>query len=320
MGETSRASRPTLLVVGSVNYDLMFRHERLPQAGESVVGAVFYESPGGKGANQAVAAARSAKRAGLDLRVVFAGAIGDDAFGRIQRGVLESEGIDTTHLVVVPGSATGTSAVWVEETTGQNRILSAPGANLALLPEVVAGVPVEDADLVLMPNEIPGATIAAVARRASIARVPLVWNPAPFPAGSVAPFDLAQAALVTPNEVEAAGLLSRGFDAASRDQTAAAARELARDTGSLVAITRGAHGALAVLGEQVIEEPAPSVQAIDTTGAGDAWNGALAAALLGDLPLDWHAPQKLARALAAAVAYASESVCRPGTQSSYPGA
>ena len=313
---------PRLFVVGSVNYDLIMSSPRLPEAGESFIGATFYESCGGKGANQAVAAARAARilGSGASLEVAFCGAIGRDAFGEAQRANLEREGIDTDSMLTSDTLRTGTASVWVEESTGQNRILSAPGANNALLPSAIEGIDLEGADLILVPNEIPAATLAAVAARAVAASVPLIFNPAPFPAGAAAPFPTGLATWLTPNEIETAGLLGRAFDASDAAERETAARELlalgAKDRDpaegpSYVAMTLGAHGSfVAVSGGRSFLSKAPKANVVDTTGAGDAFNGALAAALLaGDEP---------EAAVAFAVRYASASVEAPGTQTAFP--
>lgn len=296
-----------LLVVGSLNYDLIFRHPRLPRAGESLVGAELYESCGGKGANQAVAAARAARCLGRELEVAFAGAIGDDEIGVKQRLALVEDGIDTAGLQVFAGVRTGTSAVWVEKDTGQNRILSHRGANELFLPEHIASLPVEESRLVLMPNEIPAATLAAVARRALGAGVQVLWNPAPFVAGEQPAIPLGDTRFLTPNEVEAEALLGHRLEAERAEQ---AAEELVARGANGVVITLGALGVVLIDEGPAVRVPAPSVEVVDTTGAGDAWNGAFAAALAtGSSSLE---------AARFAVRYASESVRHAGTQTALP--
>lgn len=301
---------PLLLVVGSVNYDLIFRHTRLPRPGETVSGAVLTESCGGKGANQAVAAARCARRRGLALRVAFAGAVGEDAYGSAQREVFARDEIDTTWLRVIRGANTGLSAVWVDSRSGENRILNSPGANRDLTSEALADLPVESAALVLLQNEIPPHTCAFVAAKAASASVPVIWNPAPFAAGDKTPIAPQTLRFLTPNEVEAEALLGTGVDA-RRPETAALGLQALGYGG--VVLTLGARGAVvcARAGAQVETVSAPRIEAVDTTGAGDAFNGAFAAGLV--------AGMEVADAVRFGVEYASESVGLPGTQSSFPG-
>lgn len=298
---------PRLLVVGSLNYDLIFRHERLPVAGESLLGAEYYESCGGKGANQAVAAARAAGCLGADLEIAFAGAIGDDEFGRRQKRALLDDGVDVAALSTLEGVRTGTSCVWVESSTGQNRILCHRGANERFLPPLLDGLSFEGVTMVLMPNEIPAATLAAVATRARREEVPVLWNPAPILPEETLPIDLASLRFVTPNEVEAAALLGREVTVETAGEAVA---ELTERGAEGAAITLGKAGV--VIGDQgeVHRLPAPSVEAVDTTGAGDAWNGAFAAAVaVGASTLE---------AALFAVRYATESVRYPGTQTAFP--
>ena len=135
----------SLLVIGSVNYDLIFRHPRLPRQGETIAGAELFESCGGKGANQAVAAARC--RGGLGEAagaVSFAGALGNDARGDAQRSVFAGDDLNTRRLLVLDDIHTGLSAVWVEAGSGDNRIMNSPGANARLTADALAAVPVEE--------------------------------------------------------------------------------------------------------------------------------------------------------------------------------
>ena len=301
---------PLLLVVGSLNYDLILRHHVLPRGGETVVGAELTVSCGGKGANQAVAAARFAKALdGPQVSVAFAGALGNDLFGERQRQQLRADGVDTTHLRTFDGVATGTSTIWVESSSGQNRILNAPGANLHLRPDGLADLPWSEADLLLLQNEIPAETTGYLCRRAAAEGVDVVWDPAPFSAGDELPLKPEQVRFVTPNEREAEALLGRPLG------TAEALRE---DAESLLRLGFG--NVILTLGElgvavrdrdgRFYEIPAPAVDAIDTTGAGDAFCGAFAASLLAGMPEE--------EAIGAGVAYATSSVCKAGAQSSFP--
>ncbi|MEE2778238.1 MAG: ribokinase [Acidobacteriota bacterium] len=296
-----------LLVVGSVNYDLIFRNDLLPRAGETVVGAEFTESCGGKGANQAIAAARFGRAAGIEgLEVIFSGAVGDDAFGERQLAQLREDGVSCEH-VVVRGNATGLSTIWVDD-HGENRILNAPGANLSLTPETVASVPIEDSALLLVQNEIPSATLAAVVERAAAADVPVIWDPAPFAPGAALPLRADRCWLVTPNETEAESLLGRAVSDASRFEDARALQAMGF---AGVLLTRGRHGVVvAPAAGEPWEEAALAVEAVDSTAAGDAFSGAAAASLV--------AGQSLTDAVRSAVRYAGAAVCRAGAQTSFP--
>ena len=300
-----------LLVIGSVNYDLIFRHRRLPRAGETLTGAELFESCGGKGANQAVAAARC--RGGLrgtPAAVCFVGAVGDDIHGAAQRRVFADDGLDTKGLLILPDIHTGLSAVWVEAGTGDNRILNAPGANTRLTSAGLSAAPIEEAGLLLIQNETPAEGVLSVVARAASAAVPVIWNPAPLDETNDPGLDPAQIAWVTPNEVECAALLGRAGERIDADTAVDAATDLlARGFGG-VALTLGAAG---VLFAEARGHPrliaAPTVTPADTTGAGDAFNGAFAAALLAGVDA--------AGAAAFAVRYASDSVTRSGTQTSF---
>ncbi len=300
-----------LFVIGSVNYDLIFRHPRLPRQGETITGAELFESCGGKGANQAVAAVRC--RGALDgesAAVCFAGAVGDDANGAAQRAVFAEDDLNTEHLQVLGDSHTGLSAVWVEAATGDNRIMNSPGANARLTAAALASAPVEEAGLLLLQNETPADGVQSAVERAHAAGVPVVWNPAPIDDASDPGLDPRYLAWVTPNEVECAVLLGRaGERIDARSAPDAAAELLAMGYGGAV-LTLGSAGVLLAEPDSTPTlVPAPEVEAVDTTGAGDAFNGAFAAALL--------ASSDSREAAAFAVRYASDSVTRHGTQTSF---
>ena len=319
-----------LLVIGSVNYDLIFRHARLPQAGETISGAELFESCGGKGANQAVAAVRcrgglgagsgpgreeptrtpGSPAAGAAPPVLFAGAVGNDAHAAAQLRFFEEDGLDTGHLLMLDDIHTGLSAVWVDARSGDNRIMNSPGANSRVTAEALASVPIEEAGLLLLQNETPADGVRSAVARAAAAGVPVIWNPAPIDEENDPGLDPRRIAWVTPNEVECAVLLGRPgerIDAASAAD--AAAELLALGYGS-AALTLGPAGVLlAEPGSAPTLVAAPKVDAVDTTGAGDAFNGAFAAALL--------ASSDSRRAVEFAVRYASDSVTRHGTQTSF---
>ena len=304
-----------LLVIGSVNYDLIFRHARLPQAGETISGTELFESCGGKGANQAVAAARcGASTPGAPGRtappVLFCGAIGNDSHAETQLRTFEEDEVGIRHLLVLDDIHTGLSAIWVDAGTGDNRIMNAPGANGRLTADALAEAPIEDAGLLLIQNETPTDGVRSAVERAHGANVPVIWNPAPIDAGSDPGLDPEQIAWVTPNEVECAVLLGHPGERIDAASAADAATELLDLGYRGAALTLGPAGVLlAEPGSTPTLVPAPKVDAVDTTGAGDAFNGAFAAALL--------ATGDSREAAAFGVRYASDSVTRHGTQTSF---
>ena len=291
-----------VIVVGSVNIDLVASVDRLPAPGETVTGATFAQHHGGKGGNQAVAAARSG------ARTAFVGAVGGDAFGPQARAALVAEGIDTTGLLTLPGSATGVALILVDA-GGENCIAVAGGANAALTPEDVdaaldALLPTP-ADVVLVGHEIPPSSALAALRRGRSAGARTILNPAP--AIGVTADALALTEILTPNEVEAAQLLGGSADVASMGEDLVGALA----GGGHVLVTLGADGArLHGAGVEPVTLPAPPVAAIDTVGAGDALNGALAAGLAAGLGL--------ADAARRAVAAAALAVMRPGAREGMP--
>lgn len=263
---------PRIVVVGSCNMDLVVRAPRLPAPGETVLGGEFYTAHGGKGANQAVAAAR------LGADVTFVGRVGADQFGAALRAGLAQAGVDVSHLVSDPEAPSGVAMILVDH-RGENSIVVASGANLRLTPHDVerARALIEAADVLLLQLESPLETVQYAAALAARAGRIVVLNPAP--AQPLADDLLRLAGVLTPNRSEAA--LLAGVPAGSAAEATAAAQELAARSGSAVVITLGAEGAV------VLERPGASVQwlepfrvdAIDTTGAGDAFNAGLAVGL-----------------------------------------
>ena len=305
----------SLLVIGSVNYDLIFRHPRLPRQGETIAGAELFESCGGKGANQAVSAVRC--RGGLgdgEIAVRFAGAVGSDANGAVQRAVFAEDNLDTEHLQVLDEIHTGLSAVWVEAGTGDNRIMNSPGANSRVTADALASVPVEEAGLLLIQNETPADGVRSAVERADDAGVPVIWNPAPIDEQSDPGLDPEMIAWVTPNEVECAVLLGRAGERIDTGSAPDAAMELLAMGYGGAALTLGPAGVLlAEPGSPPTLVPAPEVEAVDTTGAGDAFNGAFAAALFASAGSTANSRE----AALFGVRYASDSVTRHGTQTSF---
>jgi ribokinase len=284
-------AQPRVVVVGSVNVDLVVRLPRLPRAGETVSGGVFTVTPGGKGGNQAVAAAR------LGARVVLVAALGDDDHGRTARADLEREGVDTRWLITAP-APTGVAVVLVDE-AGENLIAAAPGANHTLTPDAVGaalGAVPDGPAVVLACLEVPLAAVEVAAGAAARRGWPFVLNPAP--ARELPPTLLARTDVLTPNEGELAVIAPDGPGGL-----------LAEGVGAVV-VTRGQAGAVLhdAGGESVV--PAPAVRAVDTTGAGDGLSGALAWALGSGFALP--------DAVRVAVTAASLSTLEPGARTGYP--
>lgn len=290
-----------VIVVGSVNEDLMVTTERLPGPGETVIGGRFSQHHGGKGGNQAVAAAR------LGARTSFIGAVGGDAFGAAARADLEAEGVDVGGLLTLRGESTGVALIVVDK-TGENAIAVAGGANAALdsvgVRAAFKRLQLTPADVVLVGHEIrTGATHEAL-RLARIAGATTILNPAPA-AGLEGP-TLELADILTPNEGELATL------AGGEGSPAAQARRLlgAEPGKRAILVSLGAMGALLVDAGRPRKIPAPRVRTVDTVGAGDALNGALAAGLAAGLVL--------AEAARRAVVVAALSVTRPGAREGMP--
>ena len=253
-------SAPRVIVVGSVNVDLVVVAERLPAPGETVTGGRFSRHGGGKGANQAVAAAR------LGARVTIVGAVGADELGDEALGLLEREGIDVGAVARLD-APTGVALIAVDA-AGENQIAVASGANAELDASAVErAVREAGPGAVLLSHEIPEAAVLAGARAA---QGPIVLNPAP---ARPVPDELAALGpVLTPNAGEACELTGEA-------EPEAAARALNARTGAPVLVTLGADGVLARTGSGTAHVPAPKVDAVDTTGAGDTFNGALAVAL-----------------------------------------
>lgn len=292
---------PRITIVGSANIDLTFRAASLPRPGETVCGTAFYQGFGGKGANQAVAAAR------LGARVAFVGRVGADDFGKATREQLAREGIDVSHLLTDPDRPTGTAAILVDD-AGENAIVGVPGANLGLTPDDIrdASDLLRESAILLAPCETMIETILEAFRVARPAGRLCVLNPAP---ARELPDELLRLVDVcVPNETELRTITGR--PTGSLDDVAAAAEVLlARGVGTVIA-TLGPRGALVVGPGTPAHVPGIPVAAVDTSGAGDAFCGALAAYLASGVSLLEAARQ--------ANRVAARSVMKPGTQASFP--
>lgn len=269
----SQASpRRRVVVLGSFIVDLAFLSDRMPVAGETIRGRRFAMGAGGKGSNQAIAAARAG------AEVVLISAVGDDRFASLAEDTLCREGIALRHLHRFADAHTGVAFIHIDTQTGDNRIIVVPAANDCLEPShvVAAAGDIVGAGVLLTQLEQPVPTAEAALREARRFGVRTVFNPAP--AADIGESLLALCDYITPNESEAAALTGQPVD--TLDQVRAAARQLrARGAGGVV-ITLGGRGAyLLDESHDAVFAPFTAGTVIDTTGAGDAFNGAFAAAL-----------------------------------------
>lgn len=291
-----------VLVVGSLNMDLVVRMPQIPRPGETLLGGVFKTFPGGKGSNQAVAAAR------LGAKVTMIGCVGSDAFGREMLEMLTTEGIDNTYVRVHPDVATGVALIQVDD-QGQNSIAVASGANFQLTREDVENAirSIGEFDALVMPLETPIETIYTGAQMAAQRGANVLLNPAPAQILDRSLLELVDVLL--PNEYEAAfmtGLPPLKSDADTRN---AAEKLLALGPKNLI-ITRGSQGAILFEKNTESNISAFPVHVVDTTAAGDCFVGALAVALCEG--------KRLASAAEFASAAAALSVTRDGAQPSLP--
>ncbi|WP_306440452.1 ribokinase [Paenibacillus sp. VTT E-133291] len=260
-----------IVVIGSINMDMVVRTSRAPNAGETLMGQVFALSPGGKGANQAVAAAR------LGAEVSMIGSIGKDTFGSEMLEIIKQEGIHIEHISMSETEATGVASIVIEE-DGENRIIVVPGANIDLFAEDIQALEavISQAEMIVMQLEMELAMsehAIAIAHRHGI---PVILNPAP--ARVLKDEMLGQVSYLTPNETEA-GILT-GMTVDSLETAEQAARILLQKGVKNVIVTLGSKGALIVNAEGAKSVPGFPVKAIDTVAAGDSFNGALAQQLV----------------------------------------
>lgn len=290
-----------ILVVGSSNTDMVINTARLPRPGETVIGGTFFMNPGGKGANQAVAVAR------LGAPVAFICKTGNDIFGRQSRQLFEEEGIDTSCIFSDSENPSGVALITVDR-QAENCIAVASGANANLTPEDLSTVATEvkRSAIILMQLEIPMETVEYVARMASAENRKVILNPAP--AQPLSPELLRSLYMITPNETEAE--MITGIRITDRETAEAAAKRLHGMGVEHVVVTLGAKGALVYSEGAFTMIPAIKVEAVDTTAAGDVFNGALAVALSEE--------RSLADAVSFACKAATISVTKAGAQASAP--
>lgn len=293
-----------IIILGSVNTDLVIRGPRLPVPGETVIGGEFYQAHGGKGANQAVAAARAARE-----EVTFIAAVGDDDFGRQAREQFARERLDCQFLKVVRKTPTGVALIVVDQ-KGENSIAVASGANNFLEPADIDAVPDEvfrSAKVFLTCLESPLDTVLRGLVRAKGFGLLTILNPAPATPEICRGEMLHYVDVITPNEGEAALLTGAGLSDPARPM--AAVQKLQELGCGRAVITLGAEGCLVVENE-LISIPGYEVDAVDTTAAGDAFNGALAVALAEG--------RSIVDAARWATRASAIAVTRPGAQPSLP--
>jgi ribokinase len=291
----------TITVIGSTNTDMVIKTTKLPMPGETILGGEFLMNQGGKGANQAVAAAR------LNGNVTLVAKTGEDIFGNQAKNLLQAENVNTGYLFSDPESPSGIALITVDD-LAENCIVVAPGANAHLLSHDIdkAVDAILNAEIVLMQLEIPLGTVIYAAEIAADAGKKVILNPAP--AQKLPNKLLKMLYMITPNETEAT--LLTGIRVTDPESAEKAARALLAKGTEVVVVTLGSKGALLVTGDTCELIPAYPVNAVDTTAAGDCFNGALAVALAEGAGLK--------NAIAFANKAASISVTRMGAQASAP--
>lgn len=294
---------PNIVVVGSTNTDLVVLTPHIPAPGETVLGGEFSIVAGGKGANQAVAAAR------LGGNATFIARVGDDAFGTQSLEDFKADGIDTTYVRVTPGVASGVALIAVSETSGENSIVVAPGANALLSPEDIeaASAAFDTAQIIVLSLEVPLETIERAVAMGKRRNIPLLLNPAPARALPAAL--LADISILTPNETEARQITGLGATDEELNMETVAAALLDAGIDAAV-ITLGAAGSLIVTPDGLERAPAFAVKAVDTVGAGDCFTGAMAVELASG--------RSLRDAVRFAGAAAALKVTRSGAQPGIP--
>jgi ribokinase len=263
---------PRLVVVGSLNADFVIRVPRFPVPGETLVGLDFRVFPGGKGANQAYAAAR------LGSQVCMVGQVGADAHAGWLKSNLASAGVDVSQVQADPDVSSGIATITIND-QGQNQIIIVPGANGTLHPDRLdrSRQVISSAGQVLLQLEVPLPTVLSAARLAREGGARVILDPAP--AQPLPDELLALADYLTPNETELAILTGSRASSFSREEAARLARQLLRRGARKVIVKMGAQGALLLSADHEHFWPALPVKAVDTTAAGDAFNAAFAAAL-----------------------------------------
>jgi len=289
-----------ICVIGSLNMDLCVGTPRVPVMGETILGGGFFTCPGGKGANQAAAAAK------LGAEVTMIGCVGGDAFGAQLIENLQAGGVNTEHVRVIEGASTGIAVILLHD--GDNCIIVDPGANAALTPEDIAALEpvIAASDILVLQLEIPLGTVRKAMEIARARGVRVLLNPAP--AQQLPPDFLVLADILTPNESECEILT--GLPCGTLEEAARGAQALLDMGIPQVLVTLGGDGVLYSGKDGMVHKPAQSVKVVDTTAAGDSFTGALAVSLAGGADFD--------AAVDFALAVAALTVSRKGAQESLP--
>lgn len=290
-----------ILVVGSINMDLVIKAKAIPKPGETISGGTFYKAYGGKGANQAVTVAR------LGERCYFVGRVGKDIFGKELKENLIKNSVNIDYLVEDEENPTGVAFIMVDS-DGENSIIVAPGANRFLTQDdVERSLPiVSKASILLTQLEIPVETASYTLKLAKDHNITTILNPAP--AREIEPDILSLVDIITPNESELKILT--GIEPQDKEDMLKAGKKLLQYGVKTVIVTLGAKGAMIIDNNLELHIPAIKVSAVDTTGAGDVFNGALAVRLAHQDPIE--------KAVRYAVISAGISVTRRGAQTSIP--
>ena len=299
---TASANAPTIVVLGSINMDLVGSVSSMPVAGETVTGESFHTTPGGKGANQAVAAARL----GANVRMV--GRVGNDTFGPPLLDGLRSHGIDVSGVAIDPSNSTGIAMILLEP-DGQNRIVAVYGANMACdeaqldaAKRALAG-----ADVLMLQLEVPLEVSLSAAECAKALGIRVVWDPAP--ARELPSEVFAVADVLTPNQSEAESLT--GTPVVDKASAAAAARAILLKGASVAVVKLGEGGLVYATADEVRHVPAYVVNVVDSVAAGDAFGGGLAVGLAEGMALG--------DAIGLGMAAGALAVTRSGAQEAMPG-
>lgn len=292
----------TIHVFGSLNMDLVCRTPRLPQPGETILGTHFETLPGGKGANQAVAAAR------LGAPTAMVGRVGEDDFGRQLIQGLQTAGVAASGVAMDAGAPTGVAAIAVDE-AGCNTIVVVPGANGRVDDDDVDRLmgQLQPGDILLLQFEVPLPAVIAAAKAAKAQGARVIVDPAPARDDVPAEF-FRTVDILTPNQIEASQLT--GLSVTDISTATEAARQLVQRGVAIAIVKLGELGAVVAAGDRTFHQPALPVNTVDTVAAGDAFNGGLAVALAEAMDL--------AAAVEFASAVAAASVTVPGAQSSMP--
>ena len=298
-----------VLIIGSSNMDLNIYSQRFPKPGETVTGGVFKQFLGGKGANQAVASVRSGSK------TIFIGKVGIDAFGNDMISQLENEGVNIEHVIRDPHESSGVAFILIDE-TGENMISVAPGANFKLTPEEVQANSevVKNAKCLIVQMEIPIETIEEIFKIAKQGEVIKILNPAPLKPISLS--ILSNIDIIIPNEGELLQLHSllklKELIGNSKDKIIQASKDISKFGIKTIITTLGNKGSILydAADDKITEVPAFKVQAIDTVGAGDCFNGVVASKLCQG--------ENILTSVKYATAAASIAITRQGAQASMP--